>query len=154
MLMKKQEFLNKLDDIISKVKTGVLTTVDAEGKPHTRWMSPIYLSKRPGLIFTVTSKSFTKKHQLEENPHTEWMIQTRDLREIMNVSGITNIIDNASLRSELLEKISDRLDVFWKLCHEEEDLVVLETLIDEISYYKPMECVKLHTVLNENPEKV
>ncbi len=150
--MKKQEFLNKLDDIISKVKTGVFTTVDAQGKPHTRWMSPIYLSKRPGVIFTVTSGGFAKKHQLDDNPHSEWMIQSRDLREIMNISGITNIIDNASLRSELLEKISDRLDVFWKLCHEEEDLVVLETLIEEISYYKPMECMKLRTVINENPE--
>jgi len=140
--MKKQDFLNKLDDIISKVKTGVLTTVDENNRPHTRWMSPIVLRKRPGFIFTVTSKTFTKKHEIEQNPHTEWMIQSRDLREIMNVQGETTIIENASLRSELLEEISDRLDVFWKLCDNEEDMVVLETAIDEISYYKPMDCFK------------
>jgi len=50
-----------------------------------------------------------------------------------------SIVDNPSLRSEVLEAVGPRLRAFWKLAKDGRDLAVLETAIVEAARYLPME---------------
>jgi hypothetical protein len=52
------------------------------------------------------------------------------------------VVDNPSLLSEVLESLGPFMRSFWKLKGEERDLVVLETIIEEAIYYKPMKGLK------------
>ncbi|HOB21171.1 MAG TPA: pyridoxamine 5'-phosphate oxidase family protein, partial [Candidatus Atribacteria bacterium] len=54
--MDKQNLLARLEYIIEDSNSGVLSTVDSEGRPHVRWMTPVLLKDRKGVIFTVTPR--------------------------------------------------------------------------------------------------
>lgn len=136
--MKKYELMEKTGNILEKVKTAVLATCDKNGKPHMRWMSPCIFSPADNTIYTLTSPQFNKTVHLKENPHVEWMIQTITLDTIITLRGKANIIENPSLKGEVMSKVGKNLHVFWKITGNETDYLVLETVIEEAVYFTPM----------------
>ena len=67
------------------------------------------------------------------------MFQDPSLTEIVTVRGTMSVVDNPSLRAEVLEAVGPRLRAFWKLAKDGRDLAVLETAIVEAAQYLPME---------------
>ncbi|HYW85829.1 MAG TPA: pyridoxamine 5'-phosphate oxidase family protein, partial [Spirochaetia bacterium] len=61
------------------------------------------------------------------------------LDEIVSIRGAINLVENPSLRAEVLEMLGPRLRTFWKLAHDPRDLVVLETVVEEATHFLPME---------------
>ncbi len=146
--MTQHEIVNKLTEIIDDAKTGILATVDAEGRPHIRWMTPATLRDRQTALFAVTCPDFAKVEHLKTNRKVTWMFQSKQLNKIVQLSGKVNIIDNPSLKNEVLEVLAPRLDVFWKVNCVSAEFIVLETVIDEATYFEPLsnihETVKFH----------
>ena len=134
--MTKQELLSMLEKIISEARTAVLSTVDVTGRPMMRWMTPAVLGG--GTIYAVTSPRFAKVAQIRKNPQVSWMFQTATLNTIVTVQGRMNILENPSIRMEVLETLGSRLQTFWKVNQDERDLVVLETVIEEASCFFPL----------------
>jgi pyridoxamine 5'-phosphate oxidase len=128
--------------ILNEAHTAVLATTDENGRPRMRWMTPAMIRGRSGAVFAVTSPGFTKVHQLAEHPDVEWLFQTPILDTIVTVRGKINVVDNPSLLAEVLEALGPYMRSFWKLKGEERDLVVLETIIEEAVYYKPVKGLK------------
>ena len=136
--MDKKEFTTIVESIIEEAKTAILATADGDGRPQMRWMTPVVLRDRPGAIYAVTSPAFRKSMHLEANPKAQWMFQTRLLDRIATVDGLVNVVDNSAMKAEVLEEIGRRLTVFWKVNEDPSKLVVLETIIQEASYFEPM----------------
>ncbi|MCB1195256.1 pyridoxamine 5'-phosphate oxidase family protein [bacterium] len=136
--MNQKEIMQKIDYVIENSEVGILTTVDTEGNPHTRWMTPTTLERRHGFLYCVTSTKFNKISHIKHNPIVEWMVQTKALDEVVTIQGKMNIVDAPTIKSELLEKIADRLQVFWKLNDDISTLIVLETIIQEVTFFLPM----------------
>jgi len=67
------------------------------------------------------------------------MFQTPSLSEIVTVRGRVSVVENPSLRAEVLEAVGPRLRTFFQLAKDGRDLAVLETAIDEATHYLPME---------------
>lgn len=136
--MNRREMMQKIEAVLEDAKAGVLTTVDAESKPHARWMTPVVLSSWPETIFAVTSPEFPKILQLDANNQVEWLLQTRSLDQIINVRGGINVVDNPSLKAQVMEAIGRKLTVFWKVNKDRTDFVILETVIDEACWAAPV----------------
>jgi len=136
--MKKHEIMEKIGNILDVVKTAVLSTCDKNGKPFMRWMSPCIFSPADNTLYALTSPKFLKTHQLEKNPYVEWMVQTVSLDTVINISGKANIIENPSLKGEVMSRVGKNLHVFWKLAGNETDYLVLETVIEKAVYFQPM----------------
>ncbi len=136
--MKQSEFLFELEEMIDDVKTGLLATADAGGRPRMRWMTPAILKERSGALYAVTSKNFAKREQLDKNPQVEWMFQSRSLDKIMYVDGSVNVVDNSSMLNEVLEVVGPRLRVFWNVNPDETSLVVVETVMETGTLFLPM----------------
>jgi pyridoxamine 5'-phosphate oxidase len=136
--MTQAELLHKVEEIIDDAKAGVLVTSDKDGRPHARWMTPAMLKGRPSALYAVSSPHAAKTMQIEANPCVEWMIQSRNLDRVINLKGRVNIVDNPSLRSEVIEHIGKRLTVFWKVNPNQMEFVVLETVLEEGTYFLPM----------------
>lgn len=136
--MNQNELMEKVEQLLDDAKTGVLATVDEQGRPHVRWMTPRTLKGRNNSIYTVTPASSSKAFQLGNNAHAEWMIQSKSLTEIVNLKGKINIVENPSLKTEFLENLGNQLFVFWKVNADVDDFVVLETVLEEGAYYQPM----------------
>ena len=140
--MEKREILAYIERIIEEAKAAVLATVDEKGLPHMRWMTPGLLDGREGAVFAVASRRSAKVKHLSANPIVQWIFQSPALDRIVVVDGKVNIVDNPSIRSEVLEVVGSRLRAFWKMYEEERDLLVLETIIERAQYYLPMKGVK------------
>jgi general stress protein 26 len=130
--------LDAMERVLEKSRIAILATVDADGRPHARWMTPTAVKGREGFLYAVTSPDFQKAAEAAGNPAVEWLIQTRSLDEIVTVRGQMSVVDDAAAKAEVLEAIGGNLGVFWKMNPDESKLVVLETAIDEIVRLKPM----------------
>ncbi|MCF7929598.1 MAG: pyridoxamine 5'-phosphate oxidase family protein [Spirochaetales bacterium] len=137
--MEIREALDTLGRLLDESKTAVLATVDKEGKPRMRWMTPSLVDGQEGSVFAVTSPKFQKAVQVSGSPDVEWMIQSRSLNEVMNVRGKMEIIDNPSFKSEVIQSIGGNLQVFWRVNKDASALVVLETRIEELVYFRPLD---------------
>jgi general stress protein 26 len=137
--MDNREVMSRVGAIIDAHGTGLLATVDEKGDPHVRWLTPAVLRDRPGALYAITAPKFAKVVQVRAHPRVEWMFQTPTLDEVITVRGPLNVVENPSLRAEVLEMLGPRLRTFWKLAHDARDLVVLETVIEEATRFLPMD---------------
>ncbi len=140
--MDQNEVITKIEDIIEEAKAALLTTSDADSKPHVRWMTPVLLRSRDCRVYCFAVRTSAKIDQIAVNPNAEWLFQSRDLGELVNARGIICALDNPSLKSEMLEILGPRLNVFWRANVNSEDFLVLETKILSASYNRPMKQIK------------
>lgn len=140
--MTRGEIIVELDRILDQTRTAVLATTDAKGRPHMRWMTPVLLRERSGAVFAVTSLEFTKTGELKKDNRCQWLFQTRALDTIVSLSGIINLVDNSALKAEVLEAVGQRLTVFWRINADPGNLIVLETVIEDASYFRPMKAIR------------
>ncbi len=140
--MEQQELISKIESIIEDSQAGILATSDPQGKIYLRWMTPAVLKYQPDAIYCFTVPDSEKLKQINANNKVGWMIQTRDLMEIVNIQGTANIIDTPATKSELLETLGPRLNTFWKANSNAEEFIILETKIHLATYYKPMKAIQ------------
>jgi general stress protein 26 len=142
-----KEMFSKLDRLLGDSRTGILTTVDKRGYPRSRWMTPALVPGREGNIYGVTSPTFEKALEIIHHPEVSWLFQSKALDEILTASGKITLINNPALKSEVLEALGRNLAVFWRVNPNEKDLVVLETQVEEMTYFKPMKNVRFKVVV-------
>ncbi len=126
-----------LERLVETTNIAILANIDQEGRPRMRWMTPALIRGQQGSLYALTSPKFDKTVQLEENDKVEWMLQSKSLDEIMRVRGRIVLLDNPTLKADVTEALGGRLTVFWRVNPEASELIVLETVIDTIVYYKP-----------------
>lgn len=136
--MTPHEFMNQLAELLDETQTGILSTVDPDGQPHVRWMTPAVLKDRQGALFAVTCPAFSKTAHLKENPQVEWMFQSPNLDRVLKIRGKVNLLENPSLKNEVFEVLAPRLQMLWKANCSSSDMVVLETVVEEGVFYRPM----------------
>ncbi|TVR90664.1 MAG: pyridoxamine 5'-phosphate oxidase family protein [Spirochaetaceae bacterium] len=135
--MEIKQMFESLERILEKSKIATLSTIRSNGYPSMRWMTPALLRGQTGFLYAVSSSEFAWTQSLAENPQVEWMIQTAPLQEIMHVNGRMQVIDNPALRADVQEAIGGFLQTFWKNIPDESSLIVLETVIEGMTYFRP-----------------
>jgi general stress protein 26 len=140
--MEKREILGYIARIIDEAKAAVFATIDEGGMPQTRWMTPALLHDREGAVYAVAHRTSRKVHHLGAKPHAQWIFSSPALDRVAVIDGRVNVVDNPSIRSEVLEAVGERLRAFFKMYNDERDLLVLETVIERAQYYLPMKGMK------------
>lgn len=136
--MDSKSILDTLERVIEGSKIAILATSDGNNQPHMRWMTPAVLRGREGSLFAVTSPEFAKAEQISENPRVEWMVQSKPLDEVVRARGTMTMIDNPAMKAMVLEEVGAQLSTFWKANPDPSKLIVLETVIEEVTYEKPI----------------
>ena len=129
--------LSALERISDGSGVAVLANIDQDGIPRTRWMTPCVLKDQQGSLFALTSADFDKSAQLGANGRVEWLVTSADREEILRVRGDALVVDNPRLKAEVVEALGPRLAMFWRVSPDPDRLVVLETVINQICYYRP-----------------
>ena len=145
--MDSKQMLDVLERILEKSHVAVMLTVDSDGRPRSRWMTPTTVRGRKGFLYTVSAPHFEKIDQLAKNSGVSWLIQTRALDEVLEVVSKGQVIDNPALKSEVLEAIGGHLTTFWRVNPDERELIVVETIIEELTYLQPMKGDKVKATL-------
>jgi general stress protein 26 len=135
--MEMSSLLNVMERVLDSSHAAVFTTVDGDGRPHSRWMVPAVIRGQAGSLYAVTSPHFAKIEQIATHDRVSWLIQSKALDEILEVTGKAIIIDNPALKSDVLEALGPNLSTFWHINPDESDLTVIETAIESITYLQP-----------------
>lgn len=136
--MNAKEALGAVERVLEKSRIAVLSTVDSDGAPHMRWLTPGIVRGRDGFLYAVTSPQFDWPAHLAKNPRAEWLLQTRAMDQILNIRGTIEVLDNPAVFAEVLEAIGPHLTTFWRVNTDETSLIVLETVIEEMSLFHPL----------------
>jgi pyridoxamine 5'-phosphate oxidase len=140
--MDKAAMMDKIEQLLDDSKCAVLATIAEENIPRLRWMTPTVLQEEKHTLYAVTSSGFKKVKHLIHNENVCWMVQNKALTEVVTLSGKINIIDNPSLKTKIIEKIGNRLNIFWSLNRDSTDFIILETVIKEATYFQPLKSLK------------
>jgi pyridoxamine 5'-phosphate oxidase len=136
--MDKNKMLATIQRLIDDARAAVLCTTGKNSEPYARWMTPVLASQRESKIYCFATPDSRKIAQIKNNPAAHWLLQSKDLTEVVNITGRCEIIDNPALRSEMLEILGLRLSAFWRANPQSENFIVLETTIESAEYMKPM----------------
>jgi general stress protein 26 len=142
MTQSETSLLTGVDELLADARAGVLATVGPDGRPAMRWMAPSTMKGRPGTLYAVTSAKSAKVQQIRANPQVQWMIQSRNLDRVITLKGKINIVESASLNMEVFEEMGERLRMAWRLNVKPEEAVVLETVLEEGTYFEPMKNIR------------
>lgn len=132
--MDSRAILGILEQVLETSKIAILATVDSDGCPHMRWMTPGLVRGREGYLYAVTSPEFAKARDVAGQPRVQWMIQSKGLDRVVTACGTMTLLDNPSVKAEVLESIGGHLGTFWKMNTDPQKIVVLETRLERVSY--------------------
>jgi len=133
------QLMERFEDVLSLTHLAQLATIDARGYPRLRWMTPTTLRGLPGKLYAVTSPKYAKIAEIAAHPGVSWTAQSKTLESIFELFGKAYVVEDPLLKTGVLEAIGPNLQVFWRLNHSAHDLVVIETVIEEIALFLPME---------------
>lgn len=140
--MREMEPIAALSSLLENSKVGMLATSGPEGQPHLRWVTAAMLKGEHRYLYCVTMSGTRKARDIGDNDRVAWSFQTPSLDTIVGVSGRARILDLPELKAQVLEALGRDLTTFWRINTNPKNLVVIESTIDDIRLYRPMESPK------------
>ena len=145
--MTKEELLKKFRQVLEESPQALLATVNADGYPAMRYMTPTMVAGNDACLYAITAASFPKVKDLATHPQVSWMLTSPRTREIFSFRGKINLIEDPRFKSELLEEIGRGLETFWRLNDDPSDLVCLETRLVSGEYFNPKTAEKVQITI-------
>ena len=138
--MDTRELMERVSALLDAHGTGLLATVGRGRVRRTCAGSPRRsCATGRGRSTPSRRRAFAKVVQVRAHPGWSGCSRRRRWTRSSAVRGTINVVENPSLRAEVLEVLGPRLRTFWKLAHDARDLVVLETVVEEATQYLPMQ---------------
>jgi general stress protein 26 len=103
-------------------RPGILSTVDKQGMPYSRWMATLSLHDWP-LLYTITSPTSQKIQHIIDHPSVSWMFSNEERTVIINIRGRARIARDF----EKMERV-------WKLLEDKSKAYFLTNPIDGPSF--------------------
>jgi len=128
-----------LKALLDTSKVGLLATSDTDGQPHTRWVTAAMLPGQDRLLYCVTMAGTNKAKDIGANDRVAWSFQSPRLDTIISVTGRARLLDLPELKAQVLEALGRDLTIFWRIHTGPKNLVVIESTIDDIRLYRPMQ---------------
>jgi len=119
---------------------GALTSVDAAGCPHTRWMAAAAQGDDMSTLISITARGSRKLDQLAINPRVCWLFADSHDDEIITLTGTMRLLESQTLAEPVWQKLEVAARKYsMNLLSEPENLwfVGLETTVTSIEYMHP-----------------
>ena len=150
--MEHSQIIDKIEDILDDVQTGILTTIDLEQNPSSMWMVPVILKYPTTAIYCFGKPNCQMLRHIAANNKVVWTIQRENCREIVKIQGTATIIDNQAVQAEMIDRIGPDCEKFFKDDTIVEETLVIETTIERVEYYVPVEGI-VEAVIFSQPQQ-
>lgn len=135
-----QDMLAKAVRLVNETFVGMLSTVDSEGRPHSRWMGSAMSVNGVRSLFTLTGKGTRKVQQIQRNPAVAWVFSAEDFSDVVTLRGQAVVHEAPMVAQQVWDRLIDctRTYVMGALSNEEQlEFVAIETMIDEVEILSP-----------------
>jgi general stress protein 26 len=147
--MDKSEVLRRVKSVISETRYSVMSTVDSDNRPQSRWMSSTLVSGDLGRLYCLAHPSSDKVKQLKKNNRAQWMFHRVNFNEVVWLDGVMNVLNSPSVKQQVFEKVADRALVYFKKFGKDPDFVVLELAVESVRYQQPTDDVDVTVKIGE-----
>jgi general stress protein 26 len=96
--------LQLVSDLIDDQFFGILTTVDAHGRPHARWMGAATIDGLHSL-FTLTTCGSRKCQHLQTNPQVCWLFSTPEHGDVITLLGKARVNDTPGMTQHVWDRL-------------------------------------------------
>jgi len=133
-----QELLELAEELIRANPVGLLTTVDAEGRPHSRYMGAA-LGDGLNSVLAVSAKNARKLDQIDANAKVCWVFSTPHAEEVVTLLGKASVVEQTRAMP-LWERLTE-IAAQWSMTvlSDPENLwfVGIESRIETVEYLNP-----------------
>ena len=96
------------EHIIDVIEAGkqifIFSTVDQEGRPHSRYMGTLNIHDDYSIFYLACKVSSNKLQQIKGNPNAQMLFITPDYMEVVTLSGKAYPEDSEEIKKETWEK--------------------------------------------------
>jgi len=124
--------------LVAKCRNAVLATSDAEGHPHSAWMTTQVTTDLEEII-SITAPNSQKAAILRANPQAEWMFASSSMETIVYLSGHTRLIEGDAAK-RYWDQMPGKSKAYYRKYCETEDyhkFAVIRTEVNKVVLCKP-----------------
>jgi len=109
----REQLIRMARELLKGNNPGVLSTVDQNGFPQSRWMATMSFDDFPDL-YTLTSARSRKVAQIQQHPIVHWMFSNHDLSFVVNLTGKAEIyLHEAEAMKRIWRQIADKSRAYF-----------------------------------------
>lgn len=126
--------------LIAQRIVGVLTTVDPDHRPHSRWMAGVPDGEGLTTLLSLSARGALKLDQIDQNPNACWLFSDERNNEVVTLQGTMRRLETPNMAEPVWQKLGDATKQYaMNLLSEPENLWFegLETTITQIAYMNP-----------------
>lgn len=119
---------------------GAMSTVDAGGAPHTRWMAGVPIGEGLGRLMSITARGSRKLDHLANNSNVCWLFSDAHDDEVVTLTGRVTILEDPALAEPAWQQLERAARQYsMNLLSEPENLwfVALGTQVHTVEYMHP-----------------
>lgn len=124
--------------LVTNCRNAVLATSDAEGHPHSAWMTTQVTTDMEEII-SITAPNSLKADILRANPQAEWMFASPSMETIVYLSGHTRLIEGDAAKRYWDQMPGKSKAYYRKYCETEDchQFAVIRTDVSKVVLCKP-----------------
>lgn len=132
-----EDLIDAARRLLDGTQPGVLTTVDAEGRPHARWMATMTFGDFPRL-YTLTSPHARKLEHIVACPWVGWMFSNHDLTLVLTLAGRAHVLMDPHSIKRIWKMIEDKSHAYFlDNFNERPGFTVIQTDVEDIECLVP-----------------
>ena len=109
----REQIIRAVRETLKANNPGILSTVDRDGFPQSRWMATMSFSDFPDL-YTLTAATSRKVSQIQTNPVVQWMFFNEALTFVVNLTGRAELfLHEAEAMKRIWGQIADRSRAYF-----------------------------------------
>ncbi len=136
----RQEVTEAARRLIEQRIVGVLTTVDQDRCPHSRWMAGVPDGEGLTNLLSLSARGAPKLDQIDQNPNVCWLFSDERDDEVVTLQGTMRRLETPNMAEPVWQKLGEAAKQYaMNLLSEPENLWFegLETTITQIAYMNP-----------------
>lgn len=126
--------------LIEQQIVGVLTTVDSQHRPHSRWMLGAVADDRLSALLSLSARGARKLDHLAENASVCWLFSDEKDDEVVTLLGKMVRLESPNMAEPAWQRVGKAAEKYaMNLLSEPENLWFegLETTITQLEYMAP-----------------
>ena len=126
------EQVKKIADLIKSIDFGMLTTLDAEGRLHSRPMSSNKEVEFDGDVWFFTYASTPKVYEIEKKPYVNVAFSDPKTQTYVSLSGRAELVTDKAKMKELWQP---SLQAWFPKGLDEPDIALIKVNADQAEYW-------------------
>ena len=134
------EIIAACSRVVNNAFVGLLTTVDEDGAPHSRYMGAAPVTEGLHKLYTLTGRRTRKLKHIKTHAEVCWVFATAQYGEIATLYGTAQVLSGPVVAQQVWDRLADCARAYAMNVLSDQrnvEFVTIETVIHTVEYLCP-----------------